>query len=285
MNASADAEIPRGIPRDEHGRPDGSMNVTVRRDGPGTAAVRITGEVEPGQADELRLALLAALDACPGGISLDVARARFRDGSGLNALLDVEREAAARHRPLTVTAAPPAVRRLLDVAGPPAPATGGAVPGTVRPGTAPPQPRGVHGFEVCRALLEAQDADGGHWVVFLEGSVEPDERSALRHALAGADPGTPAYVVELGGLRLMTPAATAVLAELGRTLSAHGRRLLLVGPHRLTDPVVQLSRTSGFVEFHAHLDRALASARASGPGHRGADRPGPVDGRTGGRPV
>ncbi|MFF4366776.1 STAS domain-containing protein [Streptomyces sp. NPDC001594] len=281
MSAYADPEIPR----DEHGLPDRPMNVTVRRDGPDTAAVRITGEVGTDRADELRLALLAALDACPGGISLDLARAGFRDCSGLNALLEVERAAAARHRPLTVTAAPPAVRRLLDVAGPPAPATGGAAPGTPRRATAPPEPRGARGFEVSRARLEAPDPGDGLWVVFLEGSVEPHERAALRHALAGADPGTPAYVVELGGLRLMTPAATVVLTELGRTLSAHGRRLLLVGTRRLTDPVVQLSRTSGFVEFHARLDRALASACAPRPGHRCADRPGLEDGRADERPA
>lgn len=281
MTASAVPEIPR----EGRARRDGPMNVTVRREGPDAAAVRITGEIDTDRADELRRTLLAALDACPAGISLDIARANFRDCSGLNALLEVEREAAARHRPLTVTAAPPAVRRLLEVAGPAVPATDGQVPGTAPRGTAPPGRDGARGFEVSRARLEAPDADDGHWVVFLEGSVEPHDRSALRHALAGADPGTPAYVVELGGLRLMTPAAGAVLTELGRTLSARGRRLLLVGPHRLSDPVEQLSRTSGFVEFHARLDRALASACSVGPGHRGADRPGLEDGRADERPA
>ncbi|MFH7600381.1 STAS domain-containing protein [Streptomyces racemochromogenes] len=254
---------------------EGAMAVTVRREGHDAAAVRITGEVGADRADELRLVLLAALDACPGGISLDVADVNFRDCSGLNALIDLEREAAERNRPLKLAAAAPAVRRLLDVAGPPSPAAG-AAPGAGAPGTSPPGPEPGRGFEVTRARLEAPDTDDGLWVVFLEGTVEAHDGPALRNALAGADPGTPAYVIELGGLALMTPAAAAVLVELGRTLSTRGRRLLLVGPHRLTGPVVQLSRTSGFVEFHAHLDRALASASAPGPGHRAPGRsPGP----------
>ncbi|GAA0286312.1 hypothetical protein GCM10010302_25730 [Streptomyces polychromogenes] len=253
MTTSTDPEIPR----EGRGLPDGTMDVTVLREGPDTAAVRVTGAVDVDCADELRRALLAALDASPGGIGLDVARASFRDCSGLNVLLDVEREAAERRRPLRVTAAPPAVRRLLEVAGPPVAADADGLPAGF---AAPARPEGRRGFDVSRARLEVPDADDGVWVVLLEGSVEPQDRSALRHALDGADPGTPAYVVELGGLTLMTPAATAVLSELGRTLSGRGRRLLLVGPHRLTGPVVQHSRTSGFVEFHAHLDRALLSA-------------------------
>ncbi|MCF3184473.1 STAS domain-containing protein [Streptomyces polychromogenes] len=285
MNSSAAPEAARGGP----GVPDGPMNVTVRREQPDTSVVRVAGEVDSDRAGELRRVLLAALGASPGGIGLDLARARFHDGSGLDALLDVAREAAARHRPLRVTAAPPAVRKLLDVAGPPNRAADGQASGTAEHGTAehgtaehrtaehrtaPPELDGGHGFGVSRARLAVPDGDDGHWVVYLDGSVEPHDRSALWRALAGADPGTPAYVIELAGLKLMTPAAGAVLADLGRTLSGHGRRLLLVGPHRLTGPVVQLSRTSGFVEFHGRLDRALVSASSPGPGRPGRG-PGP----------
>ncbi|MEW2371993.1 STAS domain-containing protein [Streptomyces sp. NPDC006656] len=269
MSTSTDPETPR----DGQTLADAPMAVTVRREGPDTAAVRISGEVDVDCAGELRLALRAALEASPGGISLDVARATFRDCSGLNALIELEREAAERQRPLRVTAAAPVVRSLLDVAGPPAPAAVAAPGTTPEAGAVPPGPDGRRGFEVSRAQLEAPGAEEGQWVVFLEGTVEAHERTALRHALEGADPGTPAYVVELGGLRLMTPTATAVLTELGRTLSAHGRRLLLVGPHRLTHPVVQHSRTSGCVGFHADLERALAEAASAAPGHRSADEP------------
>ncbi|WP_052713576.1 STAS domain-containing protein [Streptomyces katrae] len=272
MSTSAVPETAHG----GHGVPDEPMNVTVRREHPDTSVVQVTGEVDCGRAGELRRALLAALRASPGGIGLDLARAHFRDGSGLNALLDVAREAAAQHRPLRITAARPAVRKLLEVAGPADRAADGQAPGTAEHGTAehvtaPPERDGGHGFGVTRARLVVPDGDAGHWVVYLDGSVEPHDRSALRQALAGADPGTPAYVIELGGLKLMTPAAGAVLADLGRTLSGHGRRLLLVGPHRLTGSVVQLSRTSGFVEFHAQLDRALVSACSPGPGRPARD--------------
>ncbi|MEU3914617.1 STAS domain-containing protein [Streptomyces sp. NPDC029721] len=267
MSTSAVPETAHG----GHGVPDEPMNVTVRREHPDTSVVQVTGEVDCGRAGELRRALLAALRASPGGIGLDLARAHFRDGSGLNALLDVAREAAAQHRPLRITAARPAVRKLLEVAGPQDRAADGQAPGTAEHATAPPERDGGHGFGVTRARLVVPDGDAGHWVVYLDGSVEPHDRSALRQALAGADPGTPAYVIELGGLKLMTPAAGAVLADLGRTLSGHGRRLLLVGPHRLTGSVVQLSRTSGFVEFHAQLDRALVSACSPGPGRPARD--------------
>ncbi|MET8296549.1 hypothetical protein ABZW02_21110 [Streptomyces sp. NPDC005180] len=65
-----------------------------------------------------------------------------------------------------------------------------AAPGTTpEPGAVPPGPDGRRGFEVSRALLEATGAEEGHWVVLLEGTVEPHEHTALRHALEGTDRG------------------------------------------------------------------------------------------------
>ncbi|WP_264201432.1 STAS domain-containing protein [Streptomyces antimicrobicus] len=316
------------------------MDISVRREGPDRAAVQVSGEVDVSRAPELRRTLLAAVDACPGGISLDVMMATFRDCSGLNALLDVDRAAAERHRPLKITAAP-AVQRLLTVAGagagPEAPAgTGtasGSGPGTPagtgtgmgtgtgtgtaagsgpsaggdagafagagstdrRPadrhpagrdpveraergpaaaaGPALPEHRAGRHFAVRKVRLELPGAEDGRCVVFLEGLVEPSDASAFRNALAGADPGEPAYVVELSGLDLMTPTALTVLTDLGRTLAGRGRRLVLTGHRRLTDPVVQHSRSAGVVEVHATLDRALVSAAPRPPGPRPRGEP------------
>ncbi|GGT22839.1 MULTISPECIES: STAS domain-containing protein [Streptomyces] len=232
MTASTDPPLPAEPPQGPGA--SGPLEVAVTRNGAQNATVRISGEINGECAGELRRIVLAALDACPGGLALDVARASFRDPSGLEVLLATERRAAETGRPLTVAAAAPAVLQLPAVAG-----TGR------RPDPTLP----------C--------FPAGFGLALVHGCVGGGQGPALRAALAAADPGTPRYVIGLDGMEAMTPPAAAALADLGRSPAARGRLLVVVGPRRLTDPVVRHPRAVGCVESAARLDGALTAPRVS----------------------
>jgi anti-sigma B factor antagonist len=99
---------------------------------PGFATVPLTATVSPDTtvvvvqlSGELDLAAENALDTvadrvlatAPGNVRLDLTDVTFCDARGLAAILSVRARLAAHQRQLTVTGAPPAVRRLLSITG------------------------------------------------------------------------------------------------------------------------------------------------------------------------
>ncbi|MFI9272150.1 STAS domain-containing protein [Kitasatospora sp. NPDC052896] len=80
----------------------------------GAGAVVVRGEIDQDCAGELRVILLRALHAHPGGLELDLTQVTFLDCAGLNTLLRVRHEAReVLGRPFTVRAASPQAERLL----------------------------------------------------------------------------------------------------------------------------------------------------------------------------
>ncbi|MGW0969905.1 STAS domain-containing protein [Streptomyces sp. NPDC002516] len=85
----------------------------------GGATVNVHGEIDLAGAELLRRALLKAAAVCRTGdaVTLDLSDVTFCDGSGLEALLRARRRASCEHCSLTIAAASPAVRHLLELTG------------------------------------------------------------------------------------------------------------------------------------------------------------------------
>ncbi|MFE5657631.1 STAS domain-containing protein [Streptomyces sp. NPDC056517] len=103
--------------------PDAQMTVKVTPDG----TVVVSGEIDSATAPHLRRSLLAALDAHPEGVTLDLAAVTFCDCAGLRAFLTARAASAAprprldggRRRPPPLTFGPvsPRMTRLLQLTG------------------------------------------------------------------------------------------------------------------------------------------------------------------------
>ncbi|MFD8735887.1 STAS domain-containing protein [Streptomyces sp. NPDC059618] len=85
----------------------------------GGATVSVHGEIDLAGVELLRRALLKAAAVCRTGdvVTLDLSDVTFCDGSGLDELLRARRRALCEHCSLTIVAASPAVRHLLELTG------------------------------------------------------------------------------------------------------------------------------------------------------------------------
>lgn len=94
----------------------GALEVTVTP-GPrsGAVGVRVSGEIDFGNAAHLRRDLMAALVSHRGTLLMDLRRVTFCDCAGLNALLVARHAAHRAGRGLRVTAHSRPVGRLLDL--------------------------------------------------------------------------------------------------------------------------------------------------------------------------
>ncbi|MEU2507377.1 STAS domain-containing protein [Streptomyces sp. NPDC007863] len=95
------------------GGADGRLRHRTEPTGSGTA-VRLGGEIDLDNADELKAVLTAALPLGGAGtpLTLDMSDVSFCDSTGLNTLLRFRLLAAARQRRLSVVAASAQVARL-----------------------------------------------------------------------------------------------------------------------------------------------------------------------------
>ncbi|MFF8866863.1 STAS domain-containing protein [Streptomyces sp. NPDC015139] len=96
--------------------PPGRLVVSYTSVGPRTRAT-VRGELDLNAGRQLHPALHRALTGSAEGLDLDLSRLDFCDCAGLNVLLDLRRQALRQHKTLTVSAAGPAVGRLLDLIG------------------------------------------------------------------------------------------------------------------------------------------------------------------------
>ncbi|WP_432020791.1 STAS domain-containing protein [Streptomyces sp. 1222.5] len=108
------------LPRDgTSGRgplPPGRLTVSYTSAGPRTRAT-VRGELDLNAGRRLHHTLHRALTGSTDGLDLDLSGLSFCDCAGLNVLLDLRRQALRQHKTLAVTAAGPAVGRLLDLIG------------------------------------------------------------------------------------------------------------------------------------------------------------------------
>lgn len=79
--------------------------------------VRLTGDLDVSNRDELREVLDALLAAGSPHLVVDVSGLAFADCAGLSVLIEARERLAGRGRTLTVTAPQPIVRRLLEITG------------------------------------------------------------------------------------------------------------------------------------------------------------------------
>ncbi|MEU6476497.1 STAS domain-containing protein [Streptomyces sp. NPDC047017] len=98
------APVPRALSTSR--RPHGDRTLVVVR-----------GEVDHESREVLHRCLLSALGDSAGGIVLDLAEVSFWDCSSLNVLLTVRRLALCAGKTVTVRAAGPCVRRVLELTG------------------------------------------------------------------------------------------------------------------------------------------------------------------------
>ncbi len=82
-----------------------------------TAVVAATGEIDLTNADGLRDALLAALDAGAAGLVADLSTVTFLDSAGVTALVRASRRSRAENVTFRLAVAVPSVRRLLNLVG------------------------------------------------------------------------------------------------------------------------------------------------------------------------
>jgi anti-anti-sigma factor len=95
-----------------------SLSVTVALLTDGTAVLSVRGEVDHGDAEELRGAVRSILaNRRPGVIRLDLGLVTFMDSGAVGALVSAHRIAAAEGTRLVVTTASPFVARQLTIAG------------------------------------------------------------------------------------------------------------------------------------------------------------------------
>ncbi|MFE2375596.1 STAS domain-containing protein [Streptomyces sp. NPDC059398] len=87
--------------------------------GPGTALVRIAGDLDYDTSDELteRAHALLAAEPTPRELHLDCAQLRMCDSMGLSTLLMLHRGTSARGITLHLDAVPPFLERMLDITG------------------------------------------------------------------------------------------------------------------------------------------------------------------------
>ena len=82
-----------------------------------TAVVAAYGEIDLTNADELRDALFAVLDAGARGLVVDLTATTFLDSAGVTALARTSRRASATDTSLRLAVTAPSVLRVLDLVG------------------------------------------------------------------------------------------------------------------------------------------------------------------------
>jgi anti-anti-sigma factor len=82
-----------------------------------TATVAVSGEIDVTNADRLRNALLAVLDAGARGLVVDMTGTTFLDSAGVTALVRTSRRASATDTTLRLAVTAPSVLRVLDLVG------------------------------------------------------------------------------------------------------------------------------------------------------------------------
>ncbi|MFE5613694.1 STAS domain-containing protein [Streptomyces sp. NPDC056470] len=95
------------------------MDVSVTSAKPGVL-VTVRGEIDLDSATDLRTALLHAVAAngkARAGVVLDLSDVSFCDSTALNTLLHARQHALDKGQTLTISAASPAVTRLLEITG------------------------------------------------------------------------------------------------------------------------------------------------------------------------
>jgi anti-sigma B factor antagonist len=85
--------------------------------GGGGGIVAAGGEVDLTNADGLREALLAALDAGARGLVVNMTQTTFLDSAGVTALVRASRQASAGNATLRLAVTAPAVLRVLNLVG------------------------------------------------------------------------------------------------------------------------------------------------------------------------
>jgi anti-anti-sigma factor len=86
--------------------------------GDGGALLRVAGELDLGNAEQVRADLHAAIDSrAHRPLRLDLAQLTFIDARGLAVLLDAAAHARRRRVPLSLLNVPDPVRRIIDVTG------------------------------------------------------------------------------------------------------------------------------------------------------------------------
>jgi anti-sigma B factor antagonist len=75
------------------------------------------GELDLATTEQLRAALLAAFDATPGQVVLDLSRLEFIDSTGIHLILEASRTAGGRDHKLVLVPGPRQIRRSFDLAG------------------------------------------------------------------------------------------------------------------------------------------------------------------------
>ncbi|WP_329111927.1 STAS domain-containing protein [Streptomyces sp. NBC_01353] len=106
-------------PADPHTDGEYRMDVSVNSAKSGVL-VTVRGEIDLDTVTDLRTTLLHAVNAhgeARTGVVLDLSEVTFCDSIGLNALLRARQSALDASRTLTITAASPAVTRLLEITG------------------------------------------------------------------------------------------------------------------------------------------------------------------------
>jgi anti-anti-sigma factor len=95
-----------------------SLSVTVTVNPDGAAVLSIRGEIDHGNADELRSAIQSVLHTRrPHTVRLDLGLVTFLDSGAVGALVASHRMAAAEGARLVVASMSPFVSRQLDIAG------------------------------------------------------------------------------------------------------------------------------------------------------------------------
>ncbi|HEX5189408.1 MAG TPA: STAS domain-containing protein [Streptosporangiaceae bacterium] len=95
---------------------DAALVVTAER-GEKHVVVRLTGDLDVSNRDQLREVLDAMLESKPRHVIVDLSELTFADCAGLSVLIAVRGWLAERGHVLTVTAPQPIVRRLLMITG------------------------------------------------------------------------------------------------------------------------------------------------------------------------
>ncbi len=75
----------------------------------------VHGELDINTANELRPDLLRALTHSQGGLELDLSAVTFCDCSGVNLFVVLHQHAREEGKRITISSAPPAVERILDL--------------------------------------------------------------------------------------------------------------------------------------------------------------------------
>ena len=92
-----------------------SANATLHTDN--TVEIRLSGEIDFANADELRTQLSWALGQLPTGVALDLQDLDYLDSAGIGEIMRAQRLLGARGLVLSVRGANPTIRNLFEIMG------------------------------------------------------------------------------------------------------------------------------------------------------------------------